>query len=146
MDQFGSQANHDAEDDDDPSKGCPIAGEVFFITNGEPIYFWDFARTVWKQLGHTPPYVIVIPTFIGLFLATLAEMFSSLTGKEPGFTKFRVSTAVQNRYYDIERARRLLGYEPQVGLDEGLKRWTAWYKGELEKRSNIEGVESEKTK
>jgi sterol-4alpha-carboxylate 3-dehydrogenase (decarboxylating) len=38
----------------------------------------------------------------------------------------------------------LLGYEPIVGLDDGMKRWTDWYKGELEKQNLVQ--ESEKTK
>jgi sterol-4alpha-carboxylate 3-dehydrogenase (decarboxylating) len=138
MDQFGPQAN--LEDDEE---GYPIAGQAFFITNGEPIYFWDFARTIWSQLGHTPPYIIAIPVAIGLILATLAEAFSKLTGKEPGFTRYRVAIATQQKYHDIEKARRLLRYEPQVGLADGMKKWTEWYKGELEKQR---GAETEKTK
>ncbi|WVR04593.1 hypothetical protein IAU60_001601 [Kwoniella sp. DSM 27419] len=141
MDQFADQIN---QEDEDPEGGMPIAGQAFFITNGEPIYFWDFARTVWRQLGHIPPYTIVLSTAIGLLLATLAEMVSKLTGKEPGFTRFRVSQATQQRFYDIEKARRLLGYEPIVGLDDGMQRWTSWYRGELDKQRLA--VESEKTK
>ena len=138
-DQFAVEAS-----DDDPDASYPIAGEAFFITNGEPIYFWDFARSIWRGLGHTPPYIIVIPTTFGLVLASLAEMYSWLVGKEPGFTRFRVSTGAGTRYYDIEKSRRLLGYKPIVGLDEGLHRWTEWYKGELAKQK--QAVESDKTK
>jgi len=139
MDHFAMQASEEDEE------AYPIAGQAFFITNGEPVYFWDFARTVWRQLGHVPPYTIAIPAAIGLILASLAEIFSKMLGREAGFTRFRVSQAVQNRYYDIEKARRLLGYEPIVGLDEGMQKWTDWYKGELAK--NGEKVpESAKTK
>jgi sterol-4alpha-carboxylate 3-dehydrogenase (decarboxylating) len=139
MDHFADQANST-----DEHGGIEVAGQSFFITNGEPIYFWDFARTIWKQLGHVPPYTIAMPVAIGLLLATLAEFFSKITGKEPGFTRFRVSQATQNRYYDIEKARRLLGYEPIVGLNDGMKRWTEWYSGELAKQG--QAAESEKTK
>ena len=139
MDQFSREANEEDEG------SMTIAGQSFFITNGEPTYFWDFARTIWSQLGaDVTPRVWVIPAAIGLILATLAEIFSKLMGREPGFTRFRVAVATQNRYYDIERARRLLGYEPIVGLDEGMRRWTDWYKGELAKQSAA--GESEKTK
>ena len=50
---------------------------------------------------------------------------------------------VRCRVPAVEKARRLLGYEPQVGLADGMKRWTDWYKGELEKQR---GAETEKTK
>lgn len=138
MDHFSEPANNESDG------GMPIAGQAYFVTNGEPIYFWDFARTIWKQLGHTPPYTIAIPVGIGLFLAMLAEAFSKLLGKEPGFTKFRVTHATQQRYYAIEKSKRMLGYEPIVGLDEGMKRWTQWYAGELEKQKALQ--EDDKTK
>ncbi|WVO16521.1 hypothetical protein L204_104200 [Cryptococcus depauperatus] len=139
MDQFSAAAQNEEDG------AIPIAGQAYFITNGEPIFFWDFARTIWRQLGHVPPYVIVLSTTLGLILATLAETFSKLSGKEPGFTRFRVSQATQQRFYDIEKARRLLGYAPVVGLDEGMKIWTSWYKGELEKQKTVD-CESIKSK
>lgn len=39
-------------------------------------------------------------------------------------TDFFVSVAVTSnpRWFNIEKARRVLGYEPQVGLEEGVKR------------------------
>ena len=138
MDHFSDPANEEGDG------GLPVAGQAYFITNGEPIYFWDFARTIWRQLGHVPPYVIAMPVAIGLVIATLAEMFSKLLGKEPGFTKFRVTQATQQRYYAIEKAKRMLGYEPIVGLDEGMKRWTAWYAAELERQQALN--ETDKTK
>lgn len=139
MDHFADQAN-----DDDDTKGYPVAGQAFFITNGEPVYFWDFAKTVWRGLGHVPPSTIVIPAAIGLILATLAEIFSKIMGREPGFTKYRVHLAIQNRYYDIEKARRLLGYEPIVGLDQGMKQWTQWYQGELAKNGETVALDTKK--
>lgn len=140
MDAFVEQANKEDED----TGGEQVAGQAFFITNGEPVYFWDFTRTIWRNLGHVPPPIWSIPTSLGDLIATVAEYVSWFTGKEPGFTRFRVAQATLNRNYDIEKARRLLGYEPLVGLDEGMKRWTDWYKGELEKQNLVQ--ESEKTK
>jgi len=42
--------------------------------------------------------------------------------KEPGFTRFRVSTVCCVRYFDIRKARRILGYEPVVDICEGIQR------------------------
>jgi nucleoside-diphosphate-sugar epimerase len=36
---------------------------------------------------------------------------------------------IQHSLADIEKARRLLGYEPSVRLEEGLRRVIAWYAG-----------------
>ena len=31
-------------------------------------------------------------------------------------------------YADITKARRMLGYNPQVKIEEGIERFTSWYK------------------
>lgn len=102
-----------------------VAGQVFFITNGEPLPFWDFPRALWRLMapGEYPSRGnIVLPKTVGLVVATLSEWWGWLVGKEPTFTRFKVTYTCAIRYYNIEKARRLLGYEPQVGLEEGIKR------------------------
>ncbi|KAH9927051.1 3-beta hydroxysteroid dehydrogenase/isomerase [Amylocystis lapponica] len=104
-----------------------VAGQVFFITNGEPTFFWDFPRTVWRffdrqyGLQKTRRRRFTISQGFGQTLGTAAEWYSWLVGKEPGFTKFRATYTCVQRVHNIEKARRLLGYEPQVGLEEGLR-------------------------
>jgi sterol-4alpha-carboxylate 3-dehydrogenase (decarboxylating) len=105
-----------------------VAGQAFFITNGEPVYFWDFPRAVWTLLdAHLPTKrpkkrLIVLPRAIGLAAATGAEWWGRLTGKEPTFTRYKVSYSCATRWHNIEKARRILGYEPQVGVEEGIAR------------------------
>ena len=41
----------------------------------------------------------------------------------------RVDFWTKNRAFSIDKARRLLGYEPKVDLDEGIARTAAWYRG-----------------
>jgi sterol-4alpha-carboxylate 3-dehydrogenase (decarboxylating) len=129
MDQFTSvaaaaekTAEGTASEDDKANVTLAVAGQAFFITNCEPMYFWDYMRAVWKGLGHVAPYTIKLPSDLGIIVATAAELWSKLTGREAGFTRFRVKFATQKRYYNVERARRLLGYEPIVGVEEGIKR------------------------
>jgi UDP-glucuronate 4-epimerase len=33
-------------------------------------------------------------------------------------------------YADISKAKRLLGYQPKVKIEEGIKRFVEWYKRE----------------
>lgn len=103
-----------------------VAGQAFFITNGEPIYFWDFPRAIWNRLdaakGSTQNEKtrIVFSKPVGMMLATASEWWGWVSGKEPTFTRFRVTFSCASRWHNIEKARRLLGYEPIIGLDEGL--------------------------
>jgi nucleoside-diphosphate-sugar epimerase len=41
------------------------------------------------------------------------------------------NTDVELRIPNIEKARRLLGYEPTIDLDEGLARTIDWYRGRM---------------
>lgn len=122
FDQFADAAlarEHDAP--------LQVAGQVFFVTNGEPTGFWDLPRVVYGffdahfQRPNTKRRWI-LPHQLGLILASGAEWWAWLIGKEPGFTRYRVTYSCAWRCFNIEKARRVLGYEPQVGLDEGIKR------------------------
>jgi UDP-glucose 4-epimerase len=62
-------------------------------------------------------------------LNDLLEKLKEITGKTDVETSYQPTRAgdVRHSLADISRARELLGYEPQVGLDEGLKRTLAWW-------------------
>ncbi|KAJ7601077.1 C-3 sterol dehydrogenase [Mycena floridula] len=112
-----------------------VAGQVFFITNGEPCYFWDLPRMIWHELDQVMPGRkqkgrITLSKTIGLAAATGAEWYGWLIGKEPSFTRFKVTYSCVNRWHNIEKARRVLGYEPQVGIQEGVVRMIEWWKTE----------------
>jgi nucleoside-diphosphate-sugar epimerase len=51
-------------------------------------------------------------------------------GVTPPIFPRRVDWYRQNRAFKIEKARRDLGYQPKVGLDDGLRRTYLWYKQE----------------
>lgn len=112
----------------------PIAGEAFFVTNGQPMPFWDFPRALWVQAS--PKYAAevvagkkpwVLSKDVGLFLAGWAETYGWLRGKEVQLNRFRVTFACTTRYYNIEKARRVLGYEPVVGMKEAISRSAQWW-------------------
>jgi sterol-4alpha-carboxylate 3-dehydrogenase (decarboxylating) len=102
-----------------------VAGQAFFITNGEPVYFWDFPRAIWKSLGHVSERrQITIPRGPAMAIAGAMEWICwILRLPEPQFTRFRVSFSCANRWYNIEKARRVLGYTPVVGMQEGIEKY-----------------------
>jgi sterol-4alpha-carboxylate 3-dehydrogenase (decarboxylating) len=101
-----------------------VAGEAFFITNGQPIPFWDFPRALWAGVGTVIPdeKIWKLSKGFGMTLAGLAENVCWVLGKTSIFTRYRVTYTACARYYNIEKARRILDYEPIVGLNEGIKR------------------------
>ena len=56
------------------------------------------------------------------------ETVHALTGArgEPRLSRWIVRELTHSHWFDITAARRDLGYEPQVSLDEGLRRLQAW--------------------
>jgi len=98
-----------------------VDGTPVFITNGEPLYFWDFARALFAAKGVVRTWHIILPLPLGLILAAAAEGWAALMRKEAGLTRFRVMFSAAHRYFDIRKARNLLDYEPVVNVADGIK-------------------------
>jgi dTDP-glucose 4,6-dehydratase len=45
---------------------------------------------------------------------------------------------VELRIPDIDKAKKILGYNPKVSLDEGLKRTIDWYREKIDSESKLE--------
>ncbi|MED6173882.1 3beta-hydroxysteroid-dehydrogenase/decarboxylase isoform 2 [Stylosanthes scabra] len=101
------------------------AGEAYFITNMEPIKFWEFMSLILEGLGYERPR-IKIPAFVIMPIALLVEYTYRLLGpygmKVPQLTPSRVRLLSCNRTFDCSKAKERLGYEPIVTLKEGLQR------------------------
>jgi nucleoside-diphosphate-sugar epimerase len=63
-------------------------------------------------------------------LNELLDRLKKITGRPDAEAEHREARAgdVRHSLADIARARELLGYEPQVGLEEGLRRTIEWWK------------------
>lgn len=108
-----------------PSDDDKVDGEAFFITNDSPVYFWDFTRTAWSIAGDTtkPKDVWVIPKDFGLTIASIIEwVMWGLRQGVPSLTREKVKFSCMTRYYNIDKAKRRLGYRPVVSLREGLEK------------------------
>ena len=63
-------------------------------------------------------------------LKELVAAIGRATGREPGVEWQPAQPGdVPRTFADVSRARAELGYDPRVGLDEGLRRFVAWYRG-----------------
>ncbi|OAP62233.1 hypothetical protein AYL99_04436 [Fonsecaea erecta] len=104
------------------TKAESAAGETFFIQNNEPISFRDFSLAVWKEFGHYPPaWEIHIPEGLGWVLGLIAEVFTRVSGTPTTLSRGSVMDACAMRYASGDKARRILGYQPRVGLEAGIR-------------------------
>ena len=101
------------------------AGQAYFITNGEPMPFWDFIRKVAARLGF-PPIKYRAPKSLIYAIAAVKEGIDTLKGgtlnAEDGMTRFAIRYMCTHHYFSIEKARRELGYNPAVSVEEGIER------------------------
>ncbi len=119
-----AQAHLQAADALEP--GSPVAGSVYFISQGEPVVLWPWISDFLARLG-LPPIRIRIP--LGLARGTgglLVAIYRSLRLRgEPPLTPFLASELAQDHYYDISRARRDFGYCPRFTMAQATERTLA---------------------
>jgi sterol-4alpha-carboxylate 3-dehydrogenase (decarboxylating) len=107
------------------------AAQAFFVTNQEPVYFWDFLAYVWAQFGHTPRFRVHVPVGLAFILAFILEFFTWVTGTPATLHRGSVKDCSRSYYADNEKAIRVLGYKPIVGMSEGIRRSCEGYKRQL---------------
>jgi nucleoside-diphosphate-sugar epimerase len=102
--------------------GSPIAGKVYFISQGEPLPLWDMVNRLLAAAG-APPVTRTVPVRLALALASVFEAAHRITGRpgEPRLTRFVVQEMSTAHWFDISAARRDLGYAPRVSIAEGLE-------------------------
>ncbi|KAL0393963.1 UNVERIFIED_CONTAM: 3beta-hydroxysteroid-dehydrogenase/decarboxylase isoform 2 [Sesamum latifolium] len=101
------------------------AGQAYFITNMEPIKFWEFMSLILEGLGYERPKT-KIPAFVVMPIAHMVALIYKLLApfgmKVPQLTPSRIRLLSRSRTFDCSKANDLLGYTPIVPLQEGLRR------------------------
>jgi nucleoside-diphosphate-sugar epimerase len=106
--------------------GSPIAGKVYFITNGEPVKLWEFLNRIFAEAG-LPPVTRSVPVWLARLVGRLSETAHRVfrLAGEPAMTRFVAGQLSTSHWYNISAARRDLGYEPRVSIEDGLRRLAA---------------------
>ena len=75
------------------------------------------------------PVTRTVPAWVAYAAGATLEALHFLLRleREPAMTRFGAMVLSHAHWYDISAARRDLGYEPEVTIDEGLRRVAAWY-------------------
>jgi len=105
------------------------SGRKYFLSDGEVYQSSTFSNLIRKELGNpwwiritAPIWVLRVVTFIGEYVGRLTDKVTALNNDKYNIMRQR------NWRCDIEPARKELGYEPQVKLEEGVRRSIQWYK------------------
>jgi len=103
-------------------------GEVFTIGGEGYLTLSDLVTKIAKALNKPLPSKMKIPVWPVWFAGLLCEIICKPFGITPPIYRRRVDFFVKDRAFDISKAKKLLGYQPKVSLEEGLKNTADWYK------------------
>jgi nucleoside-diphosphate-sugar epimerase len=109
-------------------------GEIFNLTDGELVTKTRFVGRVAELAGLKPPSRH-IPLSLARFLATVVENIAKLRGAKnpPIINKARFKFLGLNLDYSIEKARRMLTYEPPYTFEQGIERAMAEHRPRAER-------------
>lgn len=107
-----------------PDAAC--SGRAYFISSGDPRPVREITNAILAAAG-LPPEARSVPLRAAVAAGAAAEGVWRLLGRadDPPMTRFLAHQLATAHWFDISAARRDLGYVPQVGLDEGLRRLAA---------------------
>ena len=104
-------------------------GRAYFLSDGEVYQSSTFSNLIRKELGNPWWIRITAPIWVLRIVTFCGEYVGRLTGKVTALNNDKYHILRQPHWRcDIEPARRELGYEPQVKLEEGVRRSIKWYK------------------
>ena len=114
-----------------------ISGQPYFITAGEPVEIWTFLNGLLHAAG-VPPVEKRVSYRAAMAAGWVFEKLHALSGSkgDPRMSRWIVRELTTSHWFDISAARRDLGYEPQVLMEEGMRHLAAW----VEDHGGVPGV------
>jgi nucleoside-diphosphate-sugar epimerase len=108
-------------------KNPKLSGNIYFISQGDPVPLWDMINHILKAAGLAPVRQSMshrIAWLIGWLLEIVYSVFH-ISG-EPRMTRFLADELAKAHWFDISAAEKDLGYTPRVSIKEGLRRLESW--------------------
>jgi nucleoside-diphosphate-sugar epimerase len=104
-------------------------GETFVLAGSEVLTTRETAELVAAALGK-PLRSIRLPLWPFYFAAVVFEKTLPPLGIAPPWHRRRLDFFVKRFYFSLEKAERLLGYEPKRRFREGAAETAAWYRAQ----------------
>ncbi len=110
--------------------GSAVAGKAYFISQGEPWPLWDLINRI-LQAADLPPVTRTISPRLAYAAGGVLEAVYGLLriSSEPRMTRFLAEELSTAHWFNIDAARRDLGYCPTVTIEEGMRRLAAEFRG-----------------
>ena len=98
-----------------------LGGQAYFITDGDPLNYFEFFRPLVEGMGFPNPsrHVPVWPFYAGTWLWELAHRVLRVP---TSISHLEIRKIVVSHYSRIEKARRDFGWAPKVSREEAMAR------------------------
>lgn len=103
------------------------AGRTYILAGGDVTTLAELVKLIAEEAGVRPPW-LRLPVWPFWLAGAALEVVCVPLRIEPPLHRRRVDFFTKSRAFSIERARAELGYAPQVGLRDGIRRTLAWYR------------------
>ncbi len=102
-------------------------GNVYNITNDRPLTQLEMYNAIADAVGGTHPKIHLpyLPIYYGSIVAE--RVVARVTHTKPVVTELGALMFGSDNRHSVEKARRELGFEPQVDLYEGIKLSAVWF-------------------
>jgi len=107
-------------------EGDEAVGRPWVVTGGEPRPVRDVVLAILAAAGvHRTP--VSVPAPIAAAAGSVVERI--WPGAEPPLTRFAARQMAVAHWFDQRETRRVLGWTPRIGIEEGLDRLRRWFDG-----------------
>ena len=121
---------------DDLVNGYLLAGEkdgalneAFLIGGKEAPTLNELASKL-AEIQNVPAPKFKVPVWPIYYAGWACEILFGIFNIEPILHRRRVAFFTKNRHFTIEKAEKLIGYQPKIGLEEGMTNLIKWYQDE----------------
>ncbi|XP_050213284.1 3beta-hydroxysteroid-dehydrogenase/decarboxylase [Mercurialis annua] len=99
-----------------------VAGKAFFITNLEPMKFWEFVSLILEGLGYQRPLIKLPAHMVWCVLVFAKWMHEKLDFRKynHSLSAYFFRLASHTRTFNCSAAQKYIGYSPVVSLDDGI--------------------------
>lgn len=104
------------------------SGAVFNITNHAPAVLGDVLTQLFAHQLQLPLHIVRVPYPLLAGAATLMQAWSRVSHKEPLLTPYSVGAIHFDMTLDNTQALNVLGYQPVVDMQEGIRRTADWWR------------------
>jgi nucleoside-diphosphate-sugar epimerase len=107
--------------------GAACSGRPYFISSADPRPVREVVNTILAAAG-LPPERRSVPLPVAVGAGAVVEGVWRLLRRQddPPMTRFLARQIGTDHWFDVSAARRDLGWDPVVGLDEGFRRLADW--------------------